>query len=129
MSFKNTFKYFSLVCVYMDTCICMCICACGNSWRPEEDIESPGTGVAGGCHPLNMGARNQAQVFCKSTTAPNHGSISPQPRYALSNLYFSLLPICSFLNPDFKRGKMRIKTCKCVLFKCWKPFKCTPFFF
>lgn len=57
--------------------VCSCICVCGCPGEPEEDIRTPGAGVAGGCKPLGTGHRcwNQIQTLqeqqsCLPTETP-----------------------------------------------------------
>lgn len=38
--------------------MCTCIYVCEVPWRPEEEIESSGAGLTGGCELPDMGARN-----------------------------------------------------------------------
>lgn len=53
--FKELFVYFiCLECfAFLDVCA---PCACLSSWGWEEDVESPGAGVTGGCEPSEMDA-------------------------------------------------------------------------
>jgi hypothetical protein len=70
--------------VWCGVCVCVCVCACTHecrhSWRSEEDIGPHEAGVTISHEPLDIGARNQIQVLCKSSVCVcvfNHRATSP----------------------------------------------------
>lgn len=50
------------------TCVCMGLCVLNvcRYLQRLEGVECPGTGVIGGCEPLDNGVGNQTQLLCKS---------------------------------------------------------------
>lgn len=40
-------------------------CVCRQAQRPEEGVESPGTGISGSCEVPGVGAGNLSQVLCR----------------------------------------------------------------
>lgn len=67
--------FFLFACMY----VCMSLFmprVCKYPQRSEENFESPEIGVTVVFYLFSMGAKNQAQVFCKSSKSRSH-SFSP----------------------------------------------------
>lgn len=70
--------YYFLMCILI--CVCLCgyvhMCTGAQVWS-EEEVRSPGTGLAGGCEVPDVGARNQTPVLKRATTALQPSFCSP----------------------------------------------------
>lgn len=60
------------------------------SWKPEESIGFPGSGVTGICEPPDVLTGNQTEVFCKYNESSKYWTISLQPVFFFFNAFVSL---------------------------------------
>lgn len=74
--------------LFYTTCVYLYRSVHGNSWKSEQGIGCPGTGVMGNCESPNVGAGNSTLVFCKSTRVLTaESSVKPLTQTLLNRIY------------------------------------------